>query len=139
MTHNSRGVLDLNRGNPRGALHEFQEALPVLKKQGDRTAEAIVLSNMAYAYADTRDLPRAAANLEEALAIARETHNANNEALVLHGLGSVYEISGDLDRALDSVRQARVLWRERRGQIRLLAGQNRAETRKHGCCLGGRR
>jgi CHAT domain-containing protein/Tfp pilus assembly protein PilF len=97
---------------PRAALPNFEHALSLYRKAGDRRGEAITLGHLGNCYKRLGDLPRALDYLQRALAMKRELGDRLEEGKTLSHLGLVYWEMGDYKQAIEQLTRSISLARE---------------------------
>ncbi|MDP8220543.1 MAG: sigma 54-interacting transcriptional regulator [Candidatus Stygibacter frigidus] len=81
-------------------LAYYQEALPYVKKAGNKDVLAIVLNNIGGVYEDMENYAQALENYQKAIAIAEEQKIEHNLSIFLKHIGSVYFKQGKYEEAL---------------------------------------
>ncbi|MFF3853495.1 tetratricopeptide repeat protein, partial [Micromonospora sp. NPDC002575] len=107
-----RGWARSSTGRPWLALEDYQQALTIYQKAGDRGNEAATLTNIGLVYDGLGDRQRALDYYHQALPILREVGDRTGEAVTLNNIGHVYNGLGDQQRALDHYHQALPIRRE---------------------------
>src|SRR5262249_48084945 len=85
---NGRAAED--RGDPRGALMSFQQALDLFRRAGERSGESVALNNIGGAYYRGGQLGLALQFYQQALPIKREVRDRKGEEITLYNIGLVY-------------------------------------------------
>ncbi len=94
------GRLERRRGAWNDAVRWYETARGVAREEGDRCAEAVVLSGLGNALRDKGNLPGARAVLLEGLDAARESGSALALGVAHHGLLAVEGAAGNTARAI---------------------------------------
>ena len=81
------------------ALRNFEEAVRICLRTGDKTSSALVQDELGVAYMAQDQLTRALAYLESALALHRELGNRKGEAATLGNMAKIHHSRGDIDEA----------------------------------------
>jgi CHAT domain-containing protein/Tfp pilus assembly protein PilF len=97
---------------PRLALPEFERALALFQKAGDRKGEAVTLGLIGNCYKKFGDFPRALELLQQALGIKREIGDRLEEATTLSHLGLLHWEMGKYPEAIDYLEHSIALARE---------------------------
>ncbi|MFE9751138.1 tetratricopeptide repeat protein [Saccharothrix saharensis] len=90
----------------------YQSALRSAQRVGDRTAEAMVLGNLANTNLEQSRLTDAVRGYKAALHLQREIGDRHGEGTVLGNLGRAWHESGEYRQAVKSHQQALALFRE---------------------------
>ncbi|PFX15082.1 Tetratricopeptide repeat protein 28 [Stylophora pistillata] len=114
----SLGAVYLNLGKCHRAKEDFDKALDVSKKAGNRVVEANGLAGLAAIFASVNETQKAKECCEKALAIIRERGNRASEAEIYRSLGNTfYSLENCEDRGLDDTATTSV-HEERRANLR---------------------
>lgn len=95
-----RALVLIRTGEFDEALITSRRALPIVRRAGDRSLEAAVLSNRGILHGYRGELARAEDDLTKALTIYHELQRGFAEASVRHNLGYVAALAGDVPRSL---------------------------------------
>lgn len=87
-------------GNYGKALDAVNEALPAVKKLGDKSSLASVCGSLGNIYQGIGEYQKAAAYYDEAVLLFRETADRQGEATALANLGKVYAECEDFEKAI---------------------------------------
>lgn len=98
-------------GRDEDAIAHYDEALRLYRSTGDRTGEAVLLSNLGGAEVKLGRYDEAEEHLMQALALDRELRNVPYEASTLDFLGTLYGGRRDAGRAAAYHREAMTLFR----------------------------
>ena len=90
----------------RGAVKQWEEALGIAKRFGDKQAIGISIGNLALAYYSLSDYRKAISYYEKALAIDEEIGDRNGKGRHLGNLGNAYLDLGDYRKAISYYEQA---------------------------------
>lgn len=101
-----------DRGRFQEALFKLQKALEIVRKNGDREGEMVVLSRLGRTLDNLKQYDRALEVYQQALAIARQTSKRQIEGVILDYIGRVYQNTGDLAKALNFQQQALEIFRQ---------------------------
>jgi len=102
---NRNGAAARREGRVDDAIASHLHALEIYRRAGSRRRQALTLSNLGLAQAET-DLDAATASFEAALALLREIDDVESEGQVLTNLGSVYQRAGRAEEATRCWEQA---------------------------------
>ena len=97
---------------PSKALPEYERALSLFQKEGDRKGEAITIGLMGNAYKNLGQPVKALEFLQRALAMKRELGDRIEEGKTLSNLGLFYWNISDFPKALECFNQASVIAKE---------------------------
>jgi tetratricopeptide (TPR) repeat protein len=117
------GTCHWRLGDYQQAIDLYQQAVNIMRENGNRKGEAIDLGRLANCYADLGKTERAIQLYEQALAIDREIGYRQGELTQLGDLGNSYANLGQTQRAIELYQQALAIAREighRRGEAILL-------------------
>jgi CHAT domain-containing protein len=106
IARHMEGQHSIGLGEMQTALEDLQQALPLLQKAGNRSEEAIDLSDMGLVYERLSDYQKAIDLYNQSLAIDRELGATTAEGTTLSNLGNVYGDMGETQKALDYQNQA---------------------------------
>ncbi len=81
------------------ALRNFEEAVRICLRTGDKPGAALVQDELGVAYMVQDQLTRALAYLESALSLHRELGNRDAEAATLGNMAKIHDSRGDMDQA----------------------------------------
>jgi len=109
---NNMAAVYQQTGQPQQALKLYEQALPLMRKVGDRAGEAATLNGLAGVYADTGQPQQAIKHFEQALPLTREVGDRAREATTLNGTALVYQQTGQPQQAIKLYKQALPLARE---------------------------
>jgi len=107
------GTMSFSMGDNQSTISEANEAIPVLRRQGDKSAMAVALGFLSASYVLTGLPEKAIATFEEALAIAEELGDKNTLGLVLSS-GSRVDVFAkkDFSKAIEDQTRAAELLKE---------------------------
>ena len=108
---NNYGEIEYGRGNLKGSLGFFAQALAPWQRIGDRAGIALAHLNSGYAYLDSGSVDQAASEFTQALSLWREIGDLRGEALTLTAQGNLWSLLGDNYSALTAHRAAQTLFR----------------------------
>jgi CHAT domain-containing protein len=117
----------------RKALEKYNEALLIKRTVGDRSGEAITISNIGLVYLSLGEVQKSLEKFDEALPISRAVGDRWGEAITLNNIGMVYRSLGDMQKALEKYNEALPIMRaigDRRGEATTLLGIARAEQKR---------
>ena len=97
---------------PSKALPEYEKALALFQKEGDRKGEAVTIGLMGNAYKNLGQRAKALEFLQRALTMKRELGDRLEEAKTLNNIGFFYYQTSDYPKAIDYYNQASVVARE---------------------------
>ena len=97
---------------PSKALPEYERALSLFQKEGDRKGEAITIGLMGNAYKKLGQPTKALEFLQRALAMKREIGDRLEEGKTLNHLGLFYWNTSDFPKAIEYYSQATVVAKE---------------------------
>jgi len=100
----------------RTVLPDFERALALYRKAGNRRGEAIALGYIGYSYYDLGDFPKALAHLQQALKMKRALGDRQEEGKTLGHLGLVYWEMGNYNQAIREHTQCLAIARQIRDQ-----------------------
>jgi len=118
-TLSNLGTAYVHLGEPRRAIHFYEQALLIDREIGDRRGEANDLGNLGNAFADLGEISRAIQFYEQALLIHREIGDRRDEANDLGNLGLAYANLGEIRSAIQFFEQQSAIVRDigdRRGE-----------------------
>jgi len=90
----------------KSATENYEQALSIARKIGDKRGEGITLGNLGNACQSLGDHKKAINNYEKALSIARKIDDKRNEGNWLSNLGTAYRSLGDYHKAIENYEQA---------------------------------
>ncbi|MBI2895240.1 MAG: sigma 54-interacting transcriptional regulator [Deltaproteobacteria bacterium] len=126
------GMVMAYRGDTRGAMGAYAEALALSRQVGERRDEANVLQYLAIAHRRAGDPTRAMDHYQQSLAIAEQIGDTASVATCHLNLGAVSFFLGDPAHALDHYQQAgRIARRIGREQTAVMAKNNLANLFCH--------
>ena len=96
----------------RSALGKYRQALPLLKRSGDQTAEAKTLDQLANLEGGNGNTERASSLLKESLRLFQAVGDRRGEAMTQSDLGSVESDSGENTKALADLTDSLSIRRE---------------------------
>ncbi|MGC9399928.1 MAG: ATP-binding protein [Anaerolineae bacterium] len=102
---NLLSALHNHRGHYAGGAAALEQALEILRREGDRVGESQILSNLGYTAYQRGDYEGAVTYCREALPIAREVSVRYLEMLCLTNLGGAEAALGRYDQALAHLMQ----------------------------------
>jgi tetratricopeptide (TPR) repeat protein len=105
-------LVEAERGDHEKAIPLFDQALSIIRSQGDRDREARVLNNLGMSYLNTRQFGQARATLETSLAIRRELGDARGMGITIGNLAWTLLRAGSPEQALPAFEEALALYRE---------------------------
>jgi CHAT domain-containing protein/Tfp pilus assembly protein PilF len=97
---------------PTKSLPEFEKALVLFQKEGDRKGEAITIGLIGNCYKKLGQHAKALEYLQRALAMKRELGDRREEGRTLSHLGLFYWDTGDYPKAIDHLNQASAVAKE---------------------------
>jgi tetratricopeptide (TPR) repeat protein len=106
VANNLGNVAGSLRGDFSVARRYYEQAIAIVHQWGDRYAEGLLLSNLAWVMGMQGDLGSARVYHQQALIIAREIGNPYQEAYTLINLSSAAAVQGDSAAASETARQA---------------------------------
>ncbi len=89
-----------------GAIAQWEQALVIFKKYGEKQAISAVTNNLGIIYMQLGDYPKSITYYEQALAIAREIGDKKGEGADYGNLGNAYLQMGDYRKAINNYEQA---------------------------------
>ncbi|MGB6301495.1 MAG: tetratricopeptide repeat protein [Rivularia sp. (in: cyanobacteria)] len=95
------GEQQLNRGEYREALNNFQQALVIFREIGERKSEGVILNNIGEVYRSLGEYPKALDYYQQSLAIDKQVDDKAGEGITLNNIGLVYRNLGEYAKALD--------------------------------------
>jgi CHAT domain-containing protein/predicted negative regulator of RcsB-dependent stress response len=101
-----------NEDGPSKALPEYERALSLFQKEGNRKGEAITIGLMGNAYKKLGQQAKALDFLQRALAMKRELGDRLEEGKTLSNLGLFYWNASDYPKAIEYYNQASVVAKE---------------------------
>jgi tetratricopeptide (TPR) repeat protein len=139
----NREALALNqRGDARGALAKYEQALARYRRRGDRAGEAVAESSLGLLHASLGGYDRALAHHQSALALYERQKDGAGVAAALNRVGSAYVALRRREDALAAYDRALALYRRlgdrageadtlnNKGQLFLAAGNDPADNRR---------
>jgi len=81
------------------ALRNFEEAVRICLRTGDKPGAALVQDELGVAYMVQDQLTRALAYFESALSLHRELGNRDAETATLSNMAKIHDSRGDMDQA----------------------------------------
>ena len=129
---NELGSNHLRRGDARGAIEYYQQALTISREIGDRSGEESSLGSLGIAYDRLGKAKKAIEYYEQALAILREMGDKRGEGSHLGNLGIAYDRLGEVKKAIEYHEQALAISREmgdKRGEGSVLGNLGLAYAR----------
>src|SRR5262245_5390019 len=115
------------------AQKKYNEALLIKRSVGDRTGEALTISNIGFVYLSLGEMQKALEKFDEALPISRAVSDRWGEAIMLNNIGMVYRSLGGMQKALEKYNEALLIMRaigDRRGEATTLLGIAHAEQKR---------
>lgn len=106
------GLAEMDGGNPRQALQDFEQALEITRMIGDQAHEATWLGNLGNAYAALGKHHQAIAYHEQHLKLAKAVGDRRGESHALGNLGVSYAFLGREDEAVHFYERHLALSRE---------------------------
>jgi len=100
----------------RTVLPDFERALALYQKAGNRRGEAMALGYIGYSYYDLGDFPKALVHLQQALKMKRALGDRQEEGKTLGHLGLVYWEMGNYNQAIREHTQSLAIARQIRDQ-----------------------
>jgi tetratricopeptide (TPR) repeat protein len=94
-----KGIDQLHRGDPQGAIPIFEEGLTLARARGSESREAIALGNIGFAHMSLGQLGEAESFFAQALQISERVGDADLHARQLASLGNLMEMKGNEARA----------------------------------------
>ena len=108
----------------RPALPEFEKALALFRKEGDRKGEAITLGLIGNCYKRFGEFPKAQDYLQRALAMKREIGDRAEEGKTLSHLGLLYRDMGQYPQAIEYFNKAIALGNQLNDRILEASSRN---------------
>ncbi len=102
----ARGILEMERGNPRNAARLFGQSLVLARTRGDQFLEATALLNLGAAALKEEHFDEMIGWLEPALDLSTRIKAESIAVKAVGNLGWAYYNLGDFDQALELSRQA---------------------------------
>lgn len=109
LVRSAEGMLEVQLGHWQAAEVAHQKAIKQIRQTGNKTVEAMLLTNLGNVYYLARQLPMATTYFSQALAIYETNNDKQGMALTLSNLGNIYRDNGQLDKAFASY-QASLKW-----------------------------
>jgi serine phosphatase RsbU (regulator of sigma subunit) len=106
MAYSSMGVCKYFKGDFPGALADYQQAMKLAEKAGDKRRAMIVNSNIGLIYEETSQHGKAIDHYLKSKVIAEETGDSMSIAAGYGNLANVYQDKGDTELALDYNKRA---------------------------------
>jgi len=103
--HVKRAAALSAQSRPEEAAAEYQKALDIHRKNGDRFKQGVVLNNLAAAYTDAGDPDAALPLLDEALTIRQSIDDQTGIAYTHLATANAHWFAGEPQRALDAYRR----------------------------------
>ncbi len=94
------GLQQLNRGEYREALNNFEQALIIFREIKQRKEESDTLNYIGLVYRNLGEYPKALDYYQQALAIYKQVGNKPGEGTILNNIGLVYRNLGEYPKAL---------------------------------------
>ncbi len=111
-TLNNLALVEAAQGNFDQGLENYQAALTIARKLGNRDTEATALLNLGSYYNDRANYPQALSLYQEALTIANELALKPLQATILNNLADVYSSWSQNEVAIDYYQQALAIAQE---------------------------
>ncbi|CAN5517854.1 hypothetical protein BH10BAC6_BH10BAC6_05790 [soil metagenome] len=108
----ARGLACFCTGDNSLALENYNRALALYSKLGDRRGVATVTGNISTIYGNTGDYPTALEHCKSVLALYRELGDRRGMAAVTGNMGNIYGNTGDYPAALEHYNSALALCHE---------------------------
>lgn len=121
-----RAVIRYQAGRLADAFVDYQAAVPLLRRHGDRLGLQRALTNRGILLAERHEFAAARADLTEADVIARELGRELAVGIIAENLGFAESLRGDVPAALSCLDRAETIISRRRGQVAPLL-QDRGE------------
>jgi len=106
------GQKRFNVSDFRGAVRQWEEALAIFSKLGEKQAIGAVIGNLGNAYSKLGDYQKAISFYEKALAISEEIGDKQGQGQCLGNLGTAYLNMGDDRKAIGYYEQALMIAEE---------------------------
>jgi len=103
--HVKRAAAFSAQSRPEDAAAEYQKALDIHRKNGDRFKQGVVLNNLASAWIDAGEPDTALPLLEEALTVRQSINDQLGIAYTHLAIANAHWFSGEPQRALDAYRR----------------------------------
>ena len=98
---NELGLQQLNKGELKEALNNFEQALVIFIEIGERKSEGAVINNIGGVYRNLGEYPKALNYYQRSLAIDKEVGDKQGEGTTLSNIGGIYFHLGEYAKALD--------------------------------------
>jgi tetratricopeptide (TPR) repeat protein len=106
------GMAYLALGEPRKAMHYFEQSLEITREENERRGEYYAVEGLGLAYLDLGEPRKAIHYFEQSLEIVRVTDFRQNEVPALSNLGFAYATLGESGKAIQYCEQALEIGRE---------------------------
>ena len=100
------GVLHFNKSEFRKALKTFEQALVIVKENGELQGKGVILNYIGNTYLSLGEYPKALDYYQQALSIYKQVGNKPMEGTTLNNIGEVYRSLGEYTKALDYYQQS---------------------------------
>jgi CHAT domain-containing protein/Tfp pilus assembly protein PilF len=100
------GTQQLNRGEYRKALNNFEQALVIVREIGEPLGESTILNYIGKTYLSLAEYDKALDYYQQALVIFKQIGNKVGEGTTLNNIGEVYRSLAEYAKALDYYEQA---------------------------------
>ncbi|MEG4357354.1 CHAT domain-containing protein, partial [Microcoleus sp. Aus8_D1] len=100
-----------NLGEKQKALEYYSQSLPLTRAVGDRSREAVTLTNIGAVYDNLGEKQKALEYYSQSLPLTRALGDRSGEATILSNIGSVYNDLGENQKALEYYSQSLPLTR----------------------------
>jgi CHAT domain-containing protein len=84
------GVVSYLKGDPKGALNNWQKALAIFQESNAKRKQGVTLSHIGIYYKNKGEAKKAIQYYEKAIAIAGETNDKSELANTLNNIGNIY-------------------------------------------------
>jgi CHAT domain-containing protein/Tfp pilus assembly protein PilF len=111
MALNSIGVVYDDLNEKQKALEYYNQALPLIRAEGDHAHEAQILNSIGRIYSDWGEKQEALGYYDRSLSHFRAVGDRRSEAKALHNIAAVYNHLGEWQKALKYLNQALSLGR----------------------------
>jgi tetratricopeptide (TPR) repeat protein len=106
------GVVNMERGNYKGALKKYEEAMGIWKKLGNRKGLAMAYGNIGLIYWNMGNYPESLKNHLMSLKIDQEEGDKTGLAATYNNIGILYRNQGNLTEALRNYHEAMKIRKE---------------------------
>jgi len=111
FVYRDQATIQQQHNNVHAAVKYYAEAMALFRKHGKSAKEAELLTKMAAAHEDMRELDLALSRYKKAFFIHKENNDARNVAMTLSQIANVWVLKNKYDKALEKYEQACLLVR----------------------------